>query len=192
METQAKFADTIYTYADRRLLVNLFIPSELRWQEKGITWRQTTGFPDQQTTTLTVASGAASLELRVRIPSWATGARAALNGTTLPRQPKPGSWLVVALLEDRRPRRADPADGAEARPHTRRPGCPGRAVRAGRARRGVRQPPQYDHAAAGEGLGAAAVRRHAEVHRHRERRDRHPAPRRPRPPPELQRLPADR
>ncbi|MGO4428598.1 hypothetical protein AB4Z54_60190, partial [Streptomyces sp. MCAF7] len=95
METQAKFADTIYTYADRSLLVNLFIPSELRWQEKGITWRQTTGFPDQQTTTLTVASGAASLELRVRIPSWATGARAALNGTTLPDQPKPGSWLVI-------------------------------------------------------------------------------------------------
>ncbi|MEU5642705.1 glycoside hydrolase family 127 protein [Streptomyces milbemycinicus] len=95
METQAKFADTIYTYADRSLLVNLFIPSELRWQEKGITWRQTTGFPDQQTTTLTVASGAASLELRVRIPAWATGARAALNGTTLPDQPKPGSWLVI-------------------------------------------------------------------------------------------------
>ncbi|GAA3353639.1 hypothetical protein GCM10017744_007900 [Streptomyces antimycoticus] len=54
METQAKFADTIYTHADRSLLVNLFIPSELRWQDKGITWRQTTGFPDQQTTTLTV------------------------------------------------------------------------------------------------------------------------------------------
>ncbi|WP_055553838.1 beta-L-arabinofuranosidase domain-containing protein [Streptomyces sp. NBRC 110028] len=95
METHAKFADTIYTRGDRSLLVNLFIPSEVRWQEKGITWRQTTGFPDQQTTTLTVASGAASLELRVRIPSWASGARATLNGAALPDQPKPGSWLII-------------------------------------------------------------------------------------------------
>ncbi|MFJ2197458.1 beta-L-arabinofuranosidase domain-containing protein [Streptomyces violaceusniger] len=95
METQAKFADTIYTYADRSLLVNLFIPSELRWQDKGITWRQTTSFPDQQTTTLTVASGGASLELRVRIPSWAAEARATLNGTTLADRPEPGSWLII-------------------------------------------------------------------------------------------------
>ncbi|AGP52424.1 glycoside hydrolase family 127 protein [Streptomyces rapamycinicus] len=95
METQAKFADTIYTHADRSLLVNLFIPSELRWQDKGITWRQTTGFPDQQTTTLTVTSGAASLELRVRIPSWAAGARATLNGTTLADRPAPGSRLII-------------------------------------------------------------------------------------------------
>ncbi|WAP53871.1 beta-L-arabinofuranosidase domain-containing protein [Streptomyces sp. S465] len=95
METQAKFADTIYTHAERTLLVNLFIPSELRWREKGITWRQTTGFPDQQSTTLTVASGGAPLELRVRVPSWAAGARAKLNGTTLADRPEPGSWLII-------------------------------------------------------------------------------------------------
>ncbi|MFD8627388.1 beta-L-arabinofuranosidase domain-containing protein [Streptomyces hygroscopicus] len=95
METQAKFADTIYTHADRSLLVNLFIPSELRWRDKGITWRQTTGFPDQQATTLTVTSGGASHDLRIRIPSWAAGACARLNGATLADRPAPGSWLTI-------------------------------------------------------------------------------------------------
>ncbi|MEU5709697.1 beta-L-arabinofuranosidase domain-containing protein [Streptomyces flaveolus] len=37
METHAKFADTVYTHDEQRLLVNLFIPSEVRRQEKGIT-----------------------------------------------------------------------------------------------------------------------------------------------------------
>lgn len=95
METQAKFADTIYAYGEDRLLVNLFIPSQVRWQQRGITWRQTTRLPDRSTTTLTVTAGAATHALQVRIPSWASGARATLNGRPLPDRPKPGSWLTV-------------------------------------------------------------------------------------------------
>ncbi|WP_427917815.1 beta-L-arabinofuranosidase domain-containing protein [Streptomyces sp. cg40] len=95
METQAKFADTIYTHDEHALLVNLFIPSQVVWRDRGITWRQTTGFPDRSTTTLTVIAGRASHRLRVRVPSWASGARAALNGRALPDRPKPGTWLTL-------------------------------------------------------------------------------------------------
>ncbi|MER7394052.1 beta-L-arabinofuranosidase domain-containing protein [Streptomyces sp. NPDC000151] len=103
METQAKFADTVYTHRADSLLVNLFIPSEVTWREKGITWRQTTDFPDRSSTLLTVASGEAEHELRIRIPSWASGARVKLDGRMLQDRPKPGSWLVL----DRRWRAGD-------------------------------------------------------------------------------------
>ncbi len=95
METHAKFADTIYTHSADTLLVNLFIPSEVEWEEKGITWRQTTRIPDRASTTLTVASGAAEHRLHLRIPAWASDARVKLNGRTLPDRPGPGTWLVL-------------------------------------------------------------------------------------------------
>ncbi|WP_052865284.1 glycoside hydrolase family 127 protein [Streptomyces niger] len=95
METQAKFAETIYTHRHDSLLVNLFVPSEVTWRDKGITWRQTTGFPDQAATVLTVTAGRAKHELRVRIPSWASNAQVELNGRTVPGHPKPGTWFVL-------------------------------------------------------------------------------------------------
>ena len=47
METQAKFADTIYSRDANGISVNLFIPSEVTWGNGTITLRQTTGFPDE-------------------------------------------------------------------------------------------------------------------------------------------------
>ncbi|MGI5473041.1 beta-L-arabinofuranosidase domain-containing protein [Streptomyces sp. CA-132043] len=95
METQAKFAETVYTHGDDSLLVNLFVPSEVTWRDKGITWRQTTGFPDQDSTVLTVTAGRAKHALHIRIPSWASKARIRLNGRSLADRPKPGSWFVL-------------------------------------------------------------------------------------------------
>ncbi|MFJ3308871.1 beta-L-arabinofuranosidase domain-containing protein [Streptomyces sp. NPDC086549] len=95
METQAKFADTIYTHDEQRLLVNLFIPSQVNWQEKGITWRQTTRLPDAASTLLTVTAGGAAHQLLVRVPAWASGARVRLNGRTLSDRPAAGSWLII-------------------------------------------------------------------------------------------------
>ncbi|WP_439959470.1 beta-L-arabinofuranosidase domain-containing protein [Streptomyces acidiscabies] len=106
METHAKFADTIYTHDEQRLLVNLFIPSEVDWKAKGITWRQTTRLPDQDMATLTVTAGQARHALVVRVPGWARGARVRLNGRTLPDRPAPGTWFTL----DRAWRRGDRVD----------------------------------------------------------------------------------
>ncbi|MFD8717490.1 beta-L-arabinofuranosidase domain-containing protein [Streptomyces sp. NPDC059629] len=95
METQAKFADTVYTHDEQRLLVNLFIPSEVKWAEKNITWRQETALPDASTTVLTVTAGSATHQLLVRIPGWATDARVKLNGRTLARRPASAGWLTL-------------------------------------------------------------------------------------------------
>jgi hypothetical protein len=95
VETQAKFADTIYTHSDDALFVNLFIPSEVTWASSRLTIRQTTGFPDEPATHLTVTAGSAKATLRVRVPGWAASRpRAWLNGGELHR-PVSGDWLSV-------------------------------------------------------------------------------------------------
>ena len=114
LETQVKFADTIYSRDARGVYVNLFIPSEVRCADQGITLRQTTGFPDTPVVRLTVVSGAAPMDLRVRVPGWTAGPpEVVLNGTPLrnavvPAGPaggwavvsrhwQPGDWLTVTL-----------------------------------------------------------------------------------------------
>jgi len=113
LETAAKFADTIYARDASGVYVNLFIPSEVRCADQGITLRQTTGFPDDPVVRLTVVRGAARMTLRVRVPSWTAGPPGVvLNGTPLrnavvprgtggwvavSRRWRPGDWLEVTL-----------------------------------------------------------------------------------------------
>lgn len=116
METQGKFGDTIYSRDDQGVFVNLFIASEVTCSDQGIKLRQTTGYPDEPATRLTVVSGAARMAIRVRVPAWTAGPpRVVLNGATLPvadvfaggggaggwiavtRSWRPGDWLEVAL-----------------------------------------------------------------------------------------------
>ena len=96
METQAKFADTIYSRDRHGLFVNLFIPSELTWGDNRLRIRQETGFPDEPGTRLIVLAGRARIAVRVRVPGWAAApARAWLNGRELAGRAAPGSWLVL-------------------------------------------------------------------------------------------------
>ncbi|MEU6844634.1 beta-L-arabinofuranosidase domain-containing protein [Streptomyces sp. NPDC046716] len=77
LETHTKFGDTVYFRSARAegsestLYVNLFIPSEVRWKEAGVTVRQTGGTPDGDgPVRITVTRGAARFRLKVRIPGW--------------------------------------------------------------------------------------------------------------------------
>ncbi len=117
LETQAKFADTIYARDADGLYVCLFIPSQVRCPDTGLVLRQLTGFPDDPVIRLSVVSGAASTTLRVRVPSWAAGPPSVrLNGVPvagLPGAgvagppgagvaglppPRPGGWVAVRRL----------------------------------------------------------------------------------------------
>jgi uncharacterized protein len=96
METQAKFADTIYSRDDRGIFVNLFIASEVTWAERAVTLRQTTAFPDEPRTRIEIVAGVAAMTLRVRVPGWVAGAPAArLNGTPIPVTARAGGWLTA-------------------------------------------------------------------------------------------------
>ena len=60
MENHGKYNEYIYTHQSDSLFLNLFVPSELAWKERGITLRQQTGFPNEEQTKLTVTNGSSS------------------------------------------------------------------------------------------------------------------------------------
>ena len=70
MENHGKYNEYIYTHTDHSLYLNLFIASELDWQEKGIQIRQETSFPAEEGTRLSIINGTADFELLIRYPSW--------------------------------------------------------------------------------------------------------------------------
>ena len=94
LETQAKFADTIYGRDAAGLFVNLFIPSQVR--SHGLVLQQATGFPDDPVVRLSVLSGTATMTLRVRMPGWLAGTPSVtLNGVPLASPGAPGQWFAV-------------------------------------------------------------------------------------------------
>lgn len=72
IENHSKYGEAIYYRgAAGGLFVNLFIPSQLNWKEKGITITQTTSFPEANTTTLTVKTARpVGFALYIRDPWW--------------------------------------------------------------------------------------------------------------------------
>jgi DUF1680 family protein len=96
VEEYSKLNDSIYWRDAEGLFVNLFIPSELNWEEKGFRLRQETKFPAQQTTMLTVtAAKPEPMAMRLRIPAWTRAASVKLNGRALDVTPTPGSYLTL-------------------------------------------------------------------------------------------------
>jgi hypothetical protein len=97
MENHARYGDTIYSHDDTSLFVNLFIPSELTWKDKGLVVRQETQFPAQDTTRLALkCERPVKLAFKIRCPSWAgSGATVAVNGKPESVQAKPGSYVAV-------------------------------------------------------------------------------------------------
>jgi DUF1680 family protein len=93
METNTKYGDSIYFFNGTTLYVNLFIASTLTWPGRGLTIRQETTYPETPTSRLTV-TGSGQIDLRIRIPSWTTGAQVRVNGT-LTGTPVPGSYLAI-------------------------------------------------------------------------------------------------
>lgn len=93
METNTKYGDSIYFYNGNTLYVNLFIASTLTWPGRGITIQQTTTYPETSTSRLTV-TGSGQIDLRIRIPSWTTGAQVRVNGTLI-GTPVSGSYLTI-------------------------------------------------------------------------------------------------
>jgi hypothetical protein len=95
-ESFAKLGDSIYFHDETALTVNLFVASSVRWRQHGITVVQETGFPDHGSVKLTVrADRPVKIALRVRIPGWAEGASATINGRRLEAAASPSSYLVV-------------------------------------------------------------------------------------------------
>jgi uncharacterized protein len=96
-ENQAKYGEAIYYHNQNNLYVNLFIPAELSWKEKGIKVRQQTRFPEEGSTLITIESdGAVNTTLNIRYPAWAVaGALVKVNGKKVPVKGRPGSYITI-------------------------------------------------------------------------------------------------
>jgi uncharacterized protein len=98
VEEYSKLNDSIYWHDSDGVFVNLFIPSELNWAEKGFRLRQETTFPDSQRTALVVKTERPmQLALRLRIPEWLASSPAVrVNGKALDASASPGSYLAIS------------------------------------------------------------------------------------------------
>lgn len=95
-ESHAKYGEAIYYKNDKGIYVNLFIPSEVRWEEKGLTLRQETEFPAREITALTMRLKApVTMTLYLRYPSWSGKAEVRVNGKKVSVSRKPGSYIAL-------------------------------------------------------------------------------------------------
>jgi uncharacterized protein len=97
MENPARYTDAIYFAGDQALFINLFIPSELTWRDRGLVLRQETKFPDQDSVKFSLTlKQPVRLALRIRYPSWARdGMTIAVNGKGEAYDGTPGSFATV-------------------------------------------------------------------------------------------------
>lgn len=98
MESPAKFGKMIYAHDDQNLYVNLLIPSEVTWKEKGVTVLQETRFPDDPSIKLTISTKKNKrFGLKIRKPYWtnAESPDIQINGETITTaSPKDGYVLI--------------------------------------------------------------------------------------------------
>lgn len=99
MENHTKYQDSVYfRSADgEAVYVNLYLASTLRWPERGLVIEQTSAYPAEGVRTLTFREGGGRLDLRLRVPSWATaGFIVTVNGVRQQTQAVPGSYLTLS------------------------------------------------------------------------------------------------
>ena len=80
------------------VLVNLYLPSSVRWTHDGarVKLSQRTAYPFDSLVGIDVAtSKPVEFTLQLRIPAWAGGAAVAVNGARLGRAPVPGTFMSI-------------------------------------------------------------------------------------------------
>ncbi len=98
LESSTKLQNSIYFKStdNNALYVNLYVPSTLKWTEKKITVEQTTSFPNEDHTLLTI-KGNGKFDVNVRVPQWATkGFYVKINGKEEKVNAQPGSYLTLS------------------------------------------------------------------------------------------------
>ena len=114
MENHGKYGQFIYTHVGDALYVNLFVSSELNWQEKGLTLHQETAFPYAETSRITITqstnrrSQTSSLKILVRYPGWVSPGsfEVKVNGQPVDIISGPSSYVAI----DRKWKKGDVID----------------------------------------------------------------------------------
>jgi uncharacterized protein len=96
VESFSKLADSIYFHDENGLYVNLFVSSEMDWEEKGIRVQQDASLTNRHETRLRILSAKPTpLAVRIREPYWTDGKMTVtLNGKPA-NATRAGGYLVV-------------------------------------------------------------------------------------------------
>ncbi len=96
IENHSKYGELIYAHRGDDLYVNLFIPSQLQWRDKGLTLVQENRIPDEDSSTLTF-QGNAKATLHLRYPAWVAPGKLTvrINGKRVKHHAQPGSYLTL-------------------------------------------------------------------------------------------------
>ncbi|MGH8253363.1 MAG: beta-L-arabinofuranosidase domain-containing protein, partial [Steroidobacteraceae bacterium] len=87
-----------YFHRSEGVLVNLYLPSTVRWAHDGaqVALTQRTDYPFDPLVSIEVAaSKPVEFSLQLRIPSWANGATVAVNGKRIDGAPVPGTFTSI-------------------------------------------------------------------------------------------------
>ena len=98
IQVVADYHNIIYFKDTKGLYVNLYIPSEVNWNQHGkqIKVRQETAYPESDTTSLIVKiKNKMRFRIRLRVPGWTRNAAVELNDVKLDVSCKPGTWVEI-------------------------------------------------------------------------------------------------
>jgi DUF1680 family protein len=81
LENHTKYGELIYSHSQNDVFVNLFIPSELNWEEQGLQLTQKNNFPEENATELVLKlKKSKSFAVNIRYPKWAKNMKVLVNG----------------------------------------------------------------------------------------------------------------
>ena len=103
MENHVKYHENIYSQGkDGSLFVNLFIPSELNWKQKGITVLQQTNIPENDRSVITIkGKNPGKFPIRIRNPHWVRNIALEINGKRINcSTDQYGYWVVNRKWKD--------------------------------------------------------------------------------------------
>jgi DUF1680 family protein len=97
MENHSKYGGNVFFHNDQELFIFQYIAAELNWEEKGLTLRQLTKYPEEQGTILEFeCKNPISLTLKIRYPYWAEkGFEIFVNGQKKRITQKPSSFIPI-------------------------------------------------------------------------------------------------
>ncbi|MEN6306608.1 MAG: beta-L-arabinofuranosidase domain-containing protein [Anaerohalosphaeraceae bacterium] len=96
MENHVKYGESIYYHKGDTLYVNLFIASELNWQDKGFKVKQDTAFPYGDTVKLTFSGDkSAQAAVLIRKPYWTDAVTVTVNGKAVDAKVNAAGFITV-------------------------------------------------------------------------------------------------
>lgn len=95
-ESHAKYGEGIYYHQGDNLFVNLFIPSELHWEQQQMRVRLESNFPHSEQVKLTLETKQPTrATIRLRYPAWSGKPEVRINGRRFPVRQEAGSYIAV-------------------------------------------------------------------------------------------------